>query len=498
MNALRQHALIQSLITKIRLSWPLCFAALFFLVWLFHAAPTTLLDPDTYLHITIGQRIMALGVIPTTDPFSHTLAGAPWVAHEWLADIALSTLYEFFGWAGLHTLTIGICALTLAYVLRFLLDRQVPPAYAIFFTILTAASLLSHLLARPHIFTWPILALWFGALLKANETGQRPTWWLIPLLVLWANIHGSYVLGLAILPLLGLDALLSRPASERYALVKAWGIFIVMALLATLITPYGWHNLMFAYDLLTQPGLRKIDEWGPVNFSDFNALEIWIGVLLSLACLGLLKLSPIRLVILLALLHEALAHVRYMSIFGILVPLLIAVPFQQQYAHFIARLQPQESTLDKWFNYLTVPASRASSALVILLLLAASYFINTQVKPQPPEKYAPRAALAAARQAGLEKSAVFNDYSFGGYLIREGIPVFIDGRADMYGAAYLKAYFDAIDPNNLKQINAYLDAHQIEWTLLPANNYLVDYLSTQPAWKQIHSDEHSVVHQRVH
>lgn len=250
------------------------------------------MDPDTYLHITIGHRILEQWAISTADPFSHSMAGAPWIAHEWLSDILLALTHHYLGWAGLHTLAIGLSALTLAYLLRFQLDRQVPPIYAIFFTLLTATCLLNHLLARPHIFTWPILVLWCAQLLKASETNQRPPWWLIGIIVLWANLHGSYVLGLAILPLLGLDALYRCTKPERIQLAKAWGVFALVAALATLLTPYGWHSLVFFYDLLTQPDLSRIDEWAPVKFNTLTGLELWIYALLGLGCLGLLRLSP--------------------------------------------------------------------------------------------------------------------------------------------------------------------------------------------------------------
>lgn len=497
MNLLCRFPSLCNATARQRLSWPLILASLFFLTWLANAAQTTLMDPDTYLHITIGHRILEQWAIPTTDPFSHSMSGAPWVAHEWLSDILLALTHDYLGWAGLHTLTIGLCALTLAYLLRYQLDWQVPPIYAIFFTILTATCLLNHLLARPHLFTWPILVIWCAHLLKASETSKLPPWWLIGMMVLWANLHGSYVLGLAILPLLGLDALYRCAKQERIHLAKAWGVFALVATLSTLCTPYGWRSFLFFYDLLTQPDLSRIDEWAPVKFSTINGLELWIYTLLGLGCLGLLRLSAFRLLFLAILLHEALTHVRYISIFGLLVPLLIAEPFQRQYARFISRIQLQESAIDTWFKCLSGPASRVGVGSILAMLLGASYLINTIKQPHPPEKFAPKAALTAAREAGLQNKAVFNDYPFGGYLIYEGIPVFIDGRADMYGAAFLKDYFDAIDPNHVQKFSNYLDSHQVAWTLLPPNNYLVDYLSTQPGWKKIYADKYSVIHQRA-
>lgn len=224
--------------------------------------------------------------------------------------------------------------------------------------------------------------------------------------------------------------------------------------------------------------------------------------LLALTSLGPLKLPILRLILLIALLYEGLAHVRYMSIFGLLVPMLIATPFQQQYARFTATLantrSVQNSPLDKLFNLLIPAARRSTTLIAITLLIGAGYVLCLWIQPVPPAKYAPVAALASARQAGLESAPVFNDYPFGGFLIAQGIPVFIDGRADMYGTQYLQTYFDAISPNHLQKFGAFLDDHHIEWTLLPPDNYLVEHLSTLPGWQQIHHDEYGVVHRRTH
>lgn len=481
-----------------RLSWPLIFSSLFFLSWLFHAAQTTLTDPDTYLHVTIGQRILELQSIPIADPFSHTMLGAPWIAHEWLADIILALTYQHLGWYGLHALTIAAAALTLAYILRFQLDRKAPPIYAIFFTSLAALSLLNHLLARPHVLTWPLVVIWFGGLLTANEKSQTPSWWLILLLVLWANFHGSYILALAILPLLAIDTLLNSPKPERWRLAKSWTLFFFIAVLASLITPYGWHSLEFSYNLLNQPEISKIDEWAPANFRHVNALEIWIGILLSLGCLGLLKLPALRLIITLSLLYEALSHVRYVSIFGMLIPLLIAMPFQRQYLVFSAKRPHNRNCIDVFFERLAIPATHRMAVGTAVLLITCSYYISNAVQPQPSKKYTPDAAIRTAKTAGLANKPVFNDYPFGGFLIAQGIPVFIDGRADMYGPEFFKSYFNAIDRNRLSQFLGFLSDHNVEWTLLPPNNYLVDYLSEQSDWKIIHADEQGVVHQRIH
>lgn len=482
-----------------RLHWslPLVFGCIFFLIWIKEAAPTTLLDPDTYLHITIGDWILSNHRIPVSDFFSHTKFGSNWIAHEWLADVILASIYACAGWTGLHLATVGLCAFSLAYICRFQLNRGVEPIYALYFTILATAGALNHLLTRPHILTWPILVIWFAQIIRASEQQRTPPYRLLALLVLWVNLHGSFVIGIGLLVVMGVDTIVASPGRSRIKVARSWGIYIGLALAMTLANPYGWQSLTFVYQLLTQTGLHYIDEWRPANFSALTGLEVWILTLVGLMALGLLRLSVVRTALVILLMHEALAHVRYISIFSLLIPLLIATPFQKQYRERMQDAPQNASVIDQLMARFALPAKPLVIAGTSLLALICGYAMCLFINPRPPEKYAPVAAIEAARGAGLEQQPVFNDYSYGGYLISQGIPVFIDGRADMYGDDFLKDYFEANDPDRMQQLPAFLDKHRIEWTLLPSKHYMTETLDRNPSWQALYRDETSTVHQRV-
>ena len=478
-------------------SWPLIFGTLFFLGWLGRASETALSDPDTYMHLRIGEWILTHGAIPHVDIFSYTQLGKPWVAHEWLSDVILFLIHQYAGWTGLIIVSVGLCAMTLAYTLRTLLLREVPPVYALLFTILAATSVVTHLLARPHILVLPILATWFITLTKAVEQPHRPPWWLLVLMLLWANLHGSFVLGLALLLPLALESVLSAPPTQRKTRVGWWGLFALLALLASLITPYGLKGIIFTYDLLTQPKLSNIQEWQPADFSALTGFEVWILVLLGLAGLGFLRLHPIRLFLILGLLHEALAHVRYVAIFGLLTPILIAKPFSSQYAKH-AKDHAANSWLDKVFNQLARPAKNLTALLTGTVAFILSGFILSVSTPTPPASTTPSGAVDAAIAAGLGQLPVYNEYAYGGYLIYRGIPVYIDGRADMYGTRYVQDYLDAIDPTDSEGFSKTLDERQIEWTLFRTKSPQTAYLDRQTGWEVFYTDDHSTIHRRRH
>src|SRR5438034_1163603 len=92
----------------------------------------------------------ASAALPVDDPFSHSLAGAAWVPHEWLAELVLAAVYDAVGWNGLVLLTAAALALSLALLTRFLLAYAEPFSTVIAVT-LGAALVLGHLLARPHL-----------------------------------------------------------------------------------------------------------------------------------------------------------------------------------------------------------------------------------------------------------------------------------------------------------------------------------------------------------
>ncbi|KAB7738986.1 hypothetical protein F2P47_14400 [Parvibaculum sedimenti] len=476
-------------------SWPLLIA----LGTLFGALGSSrfnavLADPDTYWHLATGRWIIEHKALPLSDPFSHSMPGASWMTHEWLSELALTGVYQAAGWTGLVVLVVLLFAGTLAYLMRFLLARM-EPADALLFTGFAGSMLMSHLLVRPHVLVWPLLAMWVGALVNAVEERRYPPWWLVPLMALWANMHGSFTLGLALGAALALDAVLASSREQRRAAAMRWGSFVGLSVVASMVTPLGWHGLWFSVEFMRMPVLLdSIIEWRSPDFHKPQIFELWLLLILVLGCTGRLRLPWLRLLMLLALVHLALKHQRHVEILGLVSPFLIASS--------IASRKPVEegarqnaATLDRLFHALAAPARPGALAVAIL---SGALWIGAVLKAggyAPAAEITPEAAMRAAAQAGAA-GPVFNSFEFGGYLIFRGVPVFIDGRADMYGDAFLKRYLDALnltDPENLPKILA--DYH-VGWTLLHKGTPAVAVLDRMPGWRRVYSDELAVVHVR--
>src|ERR1700746_3522352 len=167
-------------------------------------------DPDTYLHITVGRWILTHGAVPHRGIFSATMAEAPWGDHSWLGEVLLAGVFDTFGWAGLVAVTCLCAAVAVAILLRRLLDSLLP-VHAMIATALAVILVIPHVLARPHIFTLPILVAWVAALVQARSEDQAPAPWLALLMALWANLHGGFLLGLGLAALLAAEAMLLAP-----------------------------------------------------------------------------------------------------------------------------------------------------------------------------------------------------------------------------------------------------------------------------------------------
>ena len=476
------------------LSWPLLVAFLSFFGVLYSEHFNVLLhDPDTYWHLAAGRWMLEHGAVPQTDPFSHSMPGAAWTAHEWLSELVLAGIYQVAAWAGLTIATALVFGATLAYVLRFLLARM-EPVHALLLTVFAASMLMGHLLARPHVFIWPLLAVWVGALVNAGEQGSGPPWRLLPLMTLWANLHGSFTLALALGTALALDAVLRTAPGQRRAAALRWMAFGGLSIAAVLITPAGWHGLWYPIQIMSMSvALDVIGEWLSPNFHKPQILELWLMLVLALACSGRLRLPWLRLLLMLGLVHLALKHQRHLEVLGLVAPFLVAAPLALQWRATKGTGGDVE-VLDRVVRALAAPArSGAIAASIVLAAMLIGMTLPTR-RYVPPMNTTPDAAVQAAMHAGA-LGPVLNSYNFGGYLIYSRVPVFMDGRADMYGDALLKRYLDATlhDTGKLPQL---LDDYHIGWTLLEPGTPAPAMLDRLPGWKRVYTDAVAVVHVR--
>ena len=442
-------------------------------------SPAVLNDGDTWSHLATGEWILQHGAVPRADPFSFTFAGAPWTAHEWLSEVLFALASRAAGWSGVALLTSAAAGLA-TFVMAKRAARDLTGIALLVVAALSASLVAPGLLARPHILALPALALWCDGLLRARERAQQaPSPWLLPLMTLWANLHGGFAFGLALIAPFALEAWLAAPREDRLAVVRDWGLFALLSLGAALLTPFGLEGLLFPLKLLGVAHLNDIGEWRPENFAHPGPMEIALLALIGLALTRPLTVPIVRAALVVALIHLSLQHARHEMLLAILAPMLLAPP--------IARALGATAAPAPRFTRAPLLAATA-----IALLLAGARLALPIARADAPS--APIAALAAVPPA-LRAEPVLNDYGFGGYLIASKVRPFIDGRADMYGDAFLDLYrriaggdADALEPT--------LKRYEIAWTIFAPNRRIVALMDREPGWRRLYADRFAVVHVR--
>jgi hypothetical protein len=450
-------------------------------------------DPDTYLHIAAGRWMLAHAALPAQDPFSHSMAGAHWVAHEWLSEIILAAVFGLAGWPGLALLS-GLCfGASMAALTRILL-RHAEPLSTLVVVAAVAMLVQSHLLARAHTLAFPLLVIWSASLFAARDCGRGPPFWLLPLMTLWANLHGGFMFGLALAGYVGGEALIwPGPGVDRWREARRWGGFLLLAVIASLVTPHPFAGFIQPFRLLAMPVMQStFVEWLAPDFQDFQALELWLLGTMFVGLLAGIRLPLPRVLLLLALFHLALQHVRHADLVGFVGPLAVAAALGPQIAAMVRSTPP--SALAAAAARLAAPSGVPALVLAVAIVLGLG--AATLARPvDRDDPLTPAAALAAAGRMGLT-GPVFNSEALGGYLVFRGVRTFIDGRIEMYGDPFLARYLAASrgDEHALREV---LDQYQIAWTLLMPNEGAVAVLDRLPGWRRAYADKYAVIHVRT-
>ena len=447
------------------------FAVLLFL-------PQLLNDGDTLWQIRTGEWILNHHAIPSTDPFSYTAGNRPWFAHEWLAETLLALAWRAGGMQGILILAAAAAGLTAAILLHYL-RRFLPGIYAVVALAIALANAAPSMLARPHLLAWPCLVLWCGGLVAARVNRTAPSFWLLLVMLLWVNLHGSFMAGLLLPAAFMAEALLDRDI-DRHRTVLTWSCFILAAWLVALLNPDFIAGELFPIHLLGMHTLAWIGEWQPTNFSLLQPLELMILGGLALGFSGAVRLPPVRLLLLLGLIHAAIAHVRNEQLLGLLGALILAEPFGASLARGGARP-------------LGIAWRRSAAALAAISMVVLATRVAVPLSPE--RTGAAFAAVLGQVPQELQAKPVLNDYSLGGPLIFQGVRPFIDGRADLYGDAFLARYRRIISPDP-DALDRALAEYGIAWTIFPAGTLIVQLLDHEPGWRRLIAADGVVIHVR--
>jgi len=427
-------------------------------------------DGDVSWHIATGQWILDHRAIPHTDPFSFTWLGKPWVPIEWLSEVIYASAYRLAGYGGVAAVvTAALMALHAAVFLNASrLRLALLPVVAMDFVLIPMLS------ARPHVLTWPLLALWTWLMLRARDRDSAPPLAAALVMALWANLHGSFVFGLAIAAAFGLEALVSSPDKPRA--LRQWLLFGICCAAAVFINGNGVEGVIHPFRFTQLQMLPLIDEWKP---SSIHKTPFFFGVLavtLALIAWKRPRLPWVRWVLLAGLLALALLQVRHQAMLAIIAAMLLPTGF--------ARGEGQHPAGSPSLGWIT-----AGAAALLLVVRAA-------VPLQPPENEANPWHLIAQVPQQLRSEPVLNGYSMGGPLILSGIRPYVDGRGDMYGDALVVDYA-RIAHGDAEAFGRAVRRWNIGWAILPNGSKLIPLLDRSADWRLFRRDGVGAIYIRV-
>ena len=482
-----------------------------FLIALIHGN-NLLRDADTAWHIRTGDYILAQLEVPQTDIFSHRKFGQTWIAHEWLSDVVFAIVHRIAGLNGVVVLSAYVITITFVLLFRLLEKYRCNILITSSVTVLSAVTASIHWLARPHLLSLCLSVIWYAALESHQREPKRRYFFLFPLLmILWANLHGSFLIGFVLLGIYGLGNFFhqfgggfdARLYKQKFFSLSVIGIG---SFLASLVNPYGYHLLLFPLEILnTTEAMSTISEWQSPNFHRFGPFELYLILVVLTFLTVKTKTTLIEACLILFSIHISLVANRYVPLFAILMAPVLARRLDELYRTFLRHpsslwlvqtIQRRVREFVDRFQSFNLSLRSQLLAFALAMVVTAAALNGGQVFGQNLLAYEfhggnyPVRAVEFLKKNPLPGN-MFNYYSYGGYLIYVFFPdpryrVYVDGRAIVGGADYFTDYMDVTHLS--RRWKEFLQRDQVNWVLYPANEVFSTVLLESSEWKLIYTD----------
>jgi hypothetical protein len=460
-------------------------------------------DPDLWGHVPFGQAVFRLHHLVLHDPYSYSAPGHYWNNHEWLSEVLMAAIFNHAGVFGLILLKLACSAVVILALAAALAETGSSTLVQFAVLIGSAVVIKPQLQFRPQSFTFALLAVLICVLTHDAYRHRGRLWLAIPILALWANLHGGFIMGIAAIgTYAAVSGLQDFIAGRGYDRALRLGAITTASILATLLTPYGFGTWQTVGHALHNPYTRTvIEEWQPLAFA---ALSHWrqhqfifsnydIGiVMMALTAIswaltieqGDLPLFAIAVVMTVA----AFISTRNLPIamIAMAAPLARHLP-RAWHSIMPAKNGARPSQPSGWINQAIL------IALSILFFVQNGFFARALVAADPY----PASASEFMKQHQLQGN-ILSTFEWGEYLIWNMAPaskVFIDGRYDTvfpYEIIYKFALFNF----NLPGGDAILSEFPTDFVLIKPRSQSRRLMDARADWKLIYDDASSRLYAR--
>jgi len=463
-----------------------------------------LTDADVGWHIRTGEYILDHHAVPHVDLYSFSKPNAPWYAWEWLTDVLDGGLHRVAGLKGIvlmAAILIGLFALTLV---RRMVSRDAHLFVALAVALLSVGGASIHFLARPHLMTLLLLSISVWVIEEDRKHPSSRIWWLVPLSVVWTNLHGGFlslivVLGLATVGS-AIEAFFGKGFGSNGTIRDAvrYGKLTLACAAASLVNPYGWNLHKHVVEYLRSDWIRSVIQefQSPVfrseNMLQFEALML-VGLIVAGAQFRRWKVVEGLWIVFWA--HMALGSVRHAPIFITVTAPIIASQLSDWWNGWTARLK--RSSLPGILNLMAADAIKGfrrtsawpAAAVAALVLIGPPITSSTTIKwPHDFPEFVFPVKIVRAHSDLILRSRVLTTDQWADYLIyvNPAQKVFIDGRSDFYGPEvgndYLRLTAGAWNWRLL------MDKYRFNLVLLPIDSALSQILKLAPDWRVLEDD----------
>ena len=449
------------------------------------------LDPDMWWHLRTGEYIWQYG-IPTQDIFSFTVPHHAWITHEWLSQLFMWLVYDLAGWPGLIIVFALLTAVSF-WLIYTCCDGQ--PYLAAFVVLLAAITSAIVWGARPQLFNMLLAALFVYVVERSKDEQLDPRWlWVLPVVTLvWANLHSGYLLGVVLLATYtvagGLERYVGLGDGRTFSpsRLRQMGLVTVASFLLAAVNPSGPSLWLYPFETLGSPAMQSyIQEWHSPNF---HLVYFWpFVVLMGLGGISW-AFSPQRptwtdLLLFCGTAFAGLVSARHIPLFALVVAPIVCRHLSGALAVVWAERPSQDEATDLPAFLVGVNWLLVAVALVAVMAWTTNVILDNETAVS--ERY-PVTAVDFLEAEGLADAPGYNSYNWGGYLIWRGLPVFVDGRADVYGDEFLFYYLQTFEVRaNWRQP---LDDHQVVYVLIEPGSPLTAVLTLDDEWQTIYQDE---------
>ncbi len=476
---------------------------------------------DIWWHLSTGQYILDNLTLPDSNMYSHTAPNHHWLPHEWASEVVFYLVYQVMGFKGLVALGILLNILACALVFRLTLRYSNAPYLSIAITMLAALMMLGNFSLRPYLFGNLFFIIALHALEEPAAGGKLRPVLVFLLFSAWANFHGSFILGLALIMLYmsAQVAIQLRAKRRSFAGLRALGLDLLVAIVASTVTPHHIYGLIFPFTYLQaaftgqMTYLTNISEWQSAGFDTPLGRMITFYTLFCFFAIAGSATSPapVHVGLLVAFTFFSFTTIRNIPLLGIAATPVLARHLPKTLARvgsLLGAISPLAKPARRLHESLVIQDRRSMGILLpgLLTLFALLAFNLPSTWPMSYARLTGKHKLADLSPSfyptGLiqhlkdrgTSNHIFQYFNWGGAFIYGLYPtqrVFIDQRNDCYPISVFLDYFAVHELR--RDWRGVLDRWAIDMVAYPRNEALSKLLREEPGWTLEYEDDQAVL-----